>query len=490
VWEVEETILIQTPFTLVGPNRNYCHIHRNGDFGPSFRFGASSTLLDDIGLVGVWLIDENQSMTVANSPFHIDVDHAAKGLFDFRVSEGAGIIRLAGCYKTYLDFLAAFTTGSPTGRIGVLVEKSAQGGSDVLGGDIHFQRSDIEGSTSYASPRLECGYVFKAGDGIYIEAGCHVQHTSRANVLMQKNGTDQLSNIRIAEDVLLDICQGHGIEIDGSVGSGSIDQLTVKAEINCVSLGAASKHGVYIHSNAGLVNSRFDITANGWKGDGFRNESPYVQDLTLQIKSKACDEYAVYIYDGDRINVISPSIGATGSEDIGIRIGAAVTDLAIAGGNISECVIGIQIDAGADEIKITGVDLTDNATPLNDLSTSRKNIIRANPGAPDNLSWTVPAGATLLVEDTGRIFNNTGATARSDFILPAAAKGLRYGFMVMDTDGIRVTALLGHSIRVGASVSASGGRIDNAVIGSVIWLVGISTDQWVAESPVGTWTVT
>lgn len=97
---------------------------------------------------------------------------------------------------------------------------------------------------------------------------------------------------------------------------------------------------------------------------------------------------------------------------------------------------------------------------------------------------------TLTVGESGKLFTNTGATARQDFNLPAAVVGLRYRFYVADTDGVRVVANGADTIRLAGSVSAGGGRIDSANIGDYVVLVVSTSGTWVAETIVGTWTVT
>lgn len=88
-------------------------------------------------------------------------------------------------------------------------------------------------------------------------------------------------------------------------------------------------------------------------------------------------------------------------------------------------------------------------------------------------------------------FTNEGATARQDFTLPTAVANLEYQFVVQDTDGIRVIANTGDTIRIAASVSASAGRIDSTTIGDSVTLLAVNATEWVATSLVGAgWTAT
>ena len=96
----------------------------------------------------------------------------------------------------------------------------------------------------------------------------------------------------------------------------------------------------------------------------------------------------------------------------------------------------------------------------------------------------------LLATESRKALSNEGTAARNYHTLPNAVEGLQYTFVVQDADGMRVTAQAGHTIRIGASVSSSGGYTENTTIGSVLTLLGINTTQWFAIATVGTWTLT
>lgn len=99
------------------------------------------------------------------------------------------------------------------------------------------------------------------------------------------------------------------------------------------------------------------------------------------------------------------------------------------------------------------------------------------------------AAYTLTAEQSGLIITNEGAASQISYTLPSCIPA-RYTFIVQDADGVRIVAQTGHTIRVGASVSASGGNIASTTIGDSVTVVGINETQWVATSYNGTWTVT
>lgn len=104
-------------------------------------------------------------------------------------------------------------------------------------------------------------------------------------------------------------------------------------------------------------------------------------------------------------------------------------------------------------------------------------------------SIVVPADtATVLTSaDSGKIYDNTGFTAKRAFTLPAATAGYFYTWTVNDADGIDITAVGDDVIRFGASVTSVAGTITSTTIGSSITLVAINSTTWFATSLVGTW---
>ncbi len=99
-------------------------------------------------------------------------------------------------------------------------------------------------------------------------------------------------------------------------------------------------------------------------------------------------------------------------------------------------------------------------------------------------------GTTITPDQSGATFTNTGAVAIAPFVLPAAAAGLNYEFIVTDADGLRVTAASGDTIRVTISVSAAAGNIASTQIGATLKLRAVDTTQWIATSINGDWTLT
>lgn len=94
---------------------------------------------------------------------------------------------------------------------------------------------------------------------------------------------------------------------------------------------------------------------------------------------------------------------------------------------------------------------------------------------------TKTADYIVLSSDTNAFFDNTGASGTVNFTLPTAAAGLTCEFYRDANQTVQVTAGASTTIRVGTSVSTSGGNVTLDAVGSKIRLVAISTTQWVGD---------
>jgi hypothetical protein len=99
---------------------------------------------------------------------------------------------------------------------------------------------------------------------------------------------------------------------------------------------------------------------------------------------------------------------------------------------------------------------------------------------------------TLTANESGITINNTGATALIVVNLPAAAAGLRFTFVVLDTDGIKAVAATGDTITIDGTTSGAAGFCTSTTIGDTVTLEAQNATQWVAVASLGAggWTVT
>lgn len=96
----------------------------------------------------------------------------------------------------------------------------------------------------------------------------------------------------------------------------------------------------------------------------------------------------------------------------------------------------------------------------------------------------------LTADESGKVFSNEGSGAKNYHTLPEARAGLVFTFIVQDADGIRIVAAAGDTIRHAATVSGPAGFAEATTIGNVITLRAINGTEWIAESVIGSWTVT
>ena len=130
-------------------------------------------------------------------------------------------------------------------------------------------------------------------------------------------------------------------------------------------------------------------------------------------------------------------------------------------------------------------DITDyrSAAVFTPVSASPGQVIEANTAG-------VGSPNVITTAESGKTFTNEGATAKNYHTLPAAAAGLRYTFIVADSDGMRITAGAGDTIRNFDVVSKAAGYIDSTTVGAAVTLTAINATEWIAH-PVtpGAWAV-
>lgn len=97
---------------------------------------------------------------------------------------------------------------------------------------------------------------------------------------------------------------------------------------------------------------------------------------------------------------------------------------------------------------------------------------------------------TVLTTESGKIFTNEGATSQVEFTLPSAEAEVSYTFIVQDSDGIRINAASGDTIRLGNSaVSSSGGYIESTDLSASLTLICLNTTEWIVLGGFnGSWT--
>lgn len=99
------------------------------------------------------------------------------------------------------------------------------------------------------------------------------------------------------------------------------------------------------------------------------------------------------------------------------------------------------------------------------------------------------ADYTVTTTDSNTVLTNTSAAGQITASLPSATVGLTYTAIVTTAQNLIVDAAGTDTIRLGASVTASGGNLTSNTIGNVITIVCVKSGEWFVVSSVGTWTV-
>ena len=122
----------------------------------------------------------------------------------------------------------------------------------------------------------------------------------------------------------------------------------------------------------------------------------------------------------------------------------------------------------------------------------RMNRTLASISAPMNM-WKVVQDNNANVIFTGiiprsrTVMTNRGAGANVTFTIAGAFIGYEYTFIVVAGFSIIIQAPGGITLRNGALVTAPGGTLTGAAVGSSIRLILISATEWVAIAVIGAW---
>jgi len=95
--------------------------------------------------------------------------------------------------------------------------------------------------------------------------------------------------------------------------------------------------------------------------------------------------------------------------------------------------------------------------------------------------------AAIGVAESGSIQTNAGAAGAAAWVLPDAAAGLNYTFVVMAEQELRVTPAAGDKICIAGTCADVAEYWWADAIGESLTLVAVDGTNWVATSYTGTW---
>lgn len=352
--------------SISGVSPTSSQILRASNYGPTFKFGNASTgsqFGNDIS--GLWIIDTNNSMTVATSPFHIVFDGTNQNRIEnIIISEGAGCLNLAGTiYVRMVNFDCFISAGSPTGRSGILINSTANTNiTNKWGGNIYLNNVDVQigAPTSFFA---DYGLQVTSVDGLWLN-NFHIQGGNLADMRLSRNSSNPLGNIYV-DNTLLDITNGHGLLIDGSQ---QVSRVSIDAAISAVCLGAAGKNGVYVTGGGGAQDLTLAVGVDGFQKSGIYVDASNVADLTIrprQIRNNNCMSASagtgISVLGGNRISIVGGTVGGDGMIVSGIVLDA-VSGVTISGVTVSDVNgDGIVIGASATKVEVSSNASNNNA---------------------------------------------------------------------------------------------------------------------------------
>lgn len=88
--------------------------------------------------------------------------------------------------------------------------------------------------------------------------------------------------------------------------------------------------------------------------------------------------------------------------------------------------------------------------------------------------------------NTNTVYDNTGASALAVITLPAAARGIKYTFLINNANGYRLKAVGSDVIDIGGSLSSAAGTQTCTKVGGAVVIYGLP-GVWIAAAAMSTW---
>jgi len=318
---------------------------------------------------------------------------------------------------------------------------------------------------------------------------------------------------------------GGNVNITAGLGTGNVSGVGAGGAVT-ITAGASSGYGQAAAGNAtlaaggGTFNGGFGGNVavasgvGGLAGSGFAGGTSGTASLTSAA--------------GGNSNAASTAAGASGNVTVGSGAGGTASGTTSNGGNSGSVTIstgaagtGTSANGAVGNIIFapggtTGATLTPTLLALGSGTTNafpglKRNGTAVNFRLADNsadapitastgtfsgaltgyeATTTKTSNYNVAVADVAQHFDNTGASGEVDFTLPAYAAGLRYCFTVTAAQTLKVIAPASNKIAIGTTNSAAAGNITASATYSTacIYATAVS-NQWVAESTTGSWTV-
>ncbi len=179
---------------------------------------------------------------------------------------------------------------------------------------------------------------------------------------------------------------------------------------------------------------------------------------------------------GTSTGAISIGSGAT-AQTVAIANGAGAKTTTLGSTNTTSTT---TINAGSGKINLVG-ELSTGDAITGDGTAALTGFLRTVVNDADG-------EATLLVSESGSVQTNAGAGGAAAWVLPAAAPGLEFTFVVMAAQELRVTPAAGDAINIAGSQGDAAEYWTANAVGESLTLIAVDDTNWVAKCYTGTWT--
>lgn len=435
--------VISTPGVFVRGEDHNTRLVRGDDGGALIKWtGSAGASLAGGGIRNLFSYGPGTS-TVAASPFDFVFDNVVGAkVVSLKTGSDNGTLGFFGVKDAYLaDIDFAVLAGTATDRVIFYVGSSVVAPAEYSG-DLRMSGYNIKAGTGLAAT-LNADYCIKieACDGFDASNG-HLVNSALFSVLLQRNGANPIYNVNF-NGVLLDHCGGTAFAMGGT---GFIGTVTVTGRASSIGVGGAVANGVTVACPCDDVHLNMGV--EGFKGSGIaiNHAQAKVEISPRKIRNNDTDQggsvgYGIFAAIAAEVTVTGGRIGGDGTQDAGVRIGAACAKFTMSGvdatGNQGASVV-VDAPSGSDT-RVINIDDSNTVDAVTCAATSPNVSIAAlivpltfQNGWSNFASWDA-----LTVRRKGRTVDVqgmiTGGTATAATVFSTLPIGFRPATNVMGT---------------------------------------------------------
>lgn len=380
LYKVSATLTVNTDgVQIAGQNRNCVQLRRFTDYGPSIQFSKASGTLSNVGLRDITIDDLAAAtgaagfMSCGTSPYHVVVD-GVNGFWmeNVTLAYGCGGLALQGVINSFITnldiqiFEISGHSGLDGTGTGLYVGFTVNANIAVkYSSNLWFNSPEIGGG-SIGAFKLADGIRLDGVDGIWVTSG-HVQGAVTADYHWSHSGAYPMANIFFT-NTMADITTGNGLLLNGTQ---QVLRSKYEGVLSAAELGGANKDGIKITGTGGLNNVEFNVSVDGFGGNGIFNDATNVANLTIRPKVIRDNDFSaggassINMATGSNIAIDGGTIDGSTQADHGIIFGNAVSRASVSGSIITaHTTDGVNIAASATYITLTGINFQGNTAAV------------------------------------------------------------------------------------------------------------------------------